>query len=629
MACPSASTSPGAICGGSTSYDAIMKFHVEGRIIMLSKWRMSSRLPVDAQHSSRLSHKKQLGPHSLRPSAHKVSRTPILYTAIVVVLEIACGPWPDLAAGETAESILSPVVETNTGRVEGVISNGVDEFLGIPYAMPPVGNLRWRPPMDHSAWTNVLRATKFARPCAQATTLGVFSGPRNNNEDCLYLNVFTPALHPSASLPVIVFIHGGGNFDGETSGYDGSKLASQGKVVIVTVEYRLNLFGFLSHPALDNEGHPFGDYGILDQQAALRWVKRNIAGFGGDKNNITLGGQSSGAIDAMINLVSPFDTGLFDRVICQSACPADYPLATKAAAETVGVAFAEVAGCGSGTSPEVAKCLRNLPSAKIEELAGTASAPSQFIIGSGIVDGQIVPDQPLVLLQRGRFNRVPMMNGVTSDEMNFLLAITEYWSNADNEHRIPPTAEQYISYVNTSFALPAYSDGTAAKILTLYPLSAFRSPQLAWDRVASDRRACSVRKLDQVLAAQIPVYTYEFSDTTAPSYFPDMPGMKLKAYHTADIQYLFPLWHGGPRGIQHPLNRQQRKLSDQMVSAWANFARTGNPNGSDNRPWPRYAITADAPAWLFESLPGFSTLTDRQYSLLHHCTFWDSTGPSP
>jgi para-nitrobenzyl esterase len=530
---------------------------------------------------------------------------------------------PDLAA----ERKLSPIVETNEGQVQGLISNGVTKFLGIPYAAPPVGNLRWRPPVDHAPWTNVLRTTRFAPICAQTTTLGVFSGPPNKNQNCLYLNVFTPNLNPSALLPVIVYIHGGGNYDGETPGLDGSKLASQGKVVVVTMEYRLNLMGFLAHPALDNEGHLFGNYGILDQQAALKWVQLNIARFGGNEDNVTVGGQSSGAIDTMINLVSPRATGLFDRAICQSACLADYPLATKAAAETVGVAFAVAAGCGSGAGPAVAKCLRNLSAAKIEELAGTASAPSKFTISSGIVDGQIVPDEPLTLLKSGRFNRVPLMNGSTKDEMNFFLAITEYWSNRDNALRMPLTAEQYLDDVNTSFVSPAYSDGTAAKVLALYPLTAFRSPQLAWDRVASDTRVCSVRRLDQILAPQIPVYTYEFSDITAPSYFPDMPGMKLEAYHTADIQYLFPLWHGGPRGIQQALNRQQRKLSGQMVSAWANFARAGNPNGTGNRPWPRYAITAGAPAWLIEDVPDFSSLTDRQYSLLHHCAFWDSAGP--
>jgi para-nitrobenzyl esterase len=178
------------------------------------------------------------------------------------------------------------------------------------------------------AWANVLKATEFAPICAFVTTLGVFSGPPNNNEDCLYLNVFTPNLDPSARLPVIVWIHGGGNIDGETPGYDGSKLAADGKTVVVTIEYRLNLMGFLAHPALDGEGHPFGNYGILDQQAVFKWVARNIAGFGGDKDNVTVGGQSAGAVDTGVHMVSPLAAGLFHRGICQSFCSA-FTLPTK------------------------------------------------------------------------------------------------------------------------------------------------------------------------------------------------------------------------------------------------------------------------------------------------------------
>jgi len=147
---------------------------------------------------------------------------------------------------------------------------------------------------------------------------------------------------------------------------------------------------------------------------------------------------------------------------------------------------------------------------------------------------------------------------------------------------------------------------------------------LAWDRVGTDSGICDQRRLDKILAPQIPLYTYEFADKTAPFYFPDMPGMEALAYHTADIQYLFPLWHGGPLGIPHHLNGQQTVLSDQLVTAWTNFARTGNPNGSGNNPWPRYTASTDAPAWLIQDLPGLSTMTDAQYAVLRHCDFWDS-----
>lgn len=534
---------------------------------------------------------------------------------------MAAGPDP------TAEKQLSRVIQTKEGPLQGFTSNGATEFLGIPYAEPPVGDLRWRPPKEHAPWTDVRKATEFAPICALVTTLGVFSGEPNNHEDCLYLNVFTPDPSPSARLPVIVWIHGGGNVDGETPGYDGSKLASQGKTVVVTMEYRLNLMGFLAHPALDNEGHLFGNYGILDQQAVLKWVERNIAMFGGDKDNVTVGGQSAGAVDTGHQMISPLAAGLFHRGICQSFCLA-FTLPTRTAAEATGVAFAEAAGCGRGVGPEVAQCLRSLPAARIEELAGTASTQAKFISGRGLVDGEIIPGQPLTLFANGHFNHVPLINGNTADETNFGLAIAEYFSNTNNALRTPPTAEQYLGYLNATYAPPAYPDGTAAKVLALYPLSDFKSPQLAWDRVGTDSGICHQRRLDKILASQIPVYAYEFADKTAPFYFPDMPGIEARAYHTADIQYLFPLWHGGPLGIPHPLNREQTKLSDQLVTAWTNFARTGNPNGSGNAPWPRYTASADVPGWLIQDSPALSAVTDARYATLRHCDFWDAVTPS-
>src|SRR6266851_10391967 len=412
-------------------------------MLQLSKLRTALCLPADVRQASGPRHiiPRSPNPHSSSPG--KTSSKTSLSFGLAVALGTLCASWPGVAAGpdQAAEKKPSPVVETKEGPVQGFIANGVTGFLGIPYAEPPVGNLRWQPPKDHAPWTNVRKATEFAPICALITTLGVFSGAPNNNEDCLYLNVFTPDLNPSARLPVIVWIHGGGNVAGETPGYDGSKLASQGKTVVVTMEYRLNLMGFLAHPALDNEGHLFGNYGILDQQAVLKWVERNIARFGGDKDNVTVGGQSAGAVDTGLHLASPLAAGLFHRGICQSFCMG-FTLPTKAAAEATGVAFAVAAGCGSGTGPDAAQCLRNLTAAQVEELAGTASTQGKFITARGLVDGQIIPDQPLTLFANGRFNHVPLMNGNTADETNFGLAITEYFSNTDNALRTPPTAEQ-------------------------------------------------------------------------------------------------------------------------------------------------------------------------------------------
>ncbi len=551
--------------------------------------------------------------------ASKIKRKANLCLGAVVALGTLC------ASLHGASAAPGPLVGTQEGIVKGVISNGVAEFLGIPYAEPPIGNLRWKPPRNHAPWAGVLTTQAYAPICAFITTLGPFSGPANNNEDCLYLNVFTPNLDPSARLPVIVWIHGGGNVDGETPGYDGSKLASDGKTVVVTLAYRLNLMGWFAHPSIDDEGHYFGNYGILDQQAVLKWVQRNIAKFGGDKNNVTLGGQSAGAADTSYNMVSPLATGLFHRAICESWCSLR-TLATTAAAEAKGSAFSVAAGCGSGAGPATAKCLRNLTAAQVEALAGTASANSQYITGV-MLDPNVLPVQQYTAFSTGQYMHIPVLNGDTEDEWNFFLGITEYFSGPP---RVPPTAAQYLNFVNTTFATPPYPAGTPAKVLANYPLAAFASPLLAWNRVETDTTICSQRRLDKILAPAVPLYTYEFDDQTAPLYFPKMPGFVSLAYHTSDIQYLFPLWHGGPAppSVIHTLNKKQQDLSDQLVAAWTNFAWTGNPNGLGNYPWPRHTNSSITPQWLIQDIPVLSTLTDPQYDALRKCDFWDALAAS-
>ena len=268
----------------------------------------------------------------------------------------------------------------------------------------------------------------------------------------------------------------------------------------------------------------------------------------------------------------------------------------------------------------------NLTSSQVMALAGTASATSQYIAVL-MVDGTIIPTQPATAFTSGQYAHVPVMNGDTEDEQNFNLAITEYFSGPP---RVPPTAAQYLNFVNTTYATPPYPAGTAAQVLANYPLSAFASPQLAWDRVGTDSIICSQSALNKLLAPAVPVYAYEFDDQTAPSYFPNMPGFIELAYHTSNIQYLFPGWHGGPSppSVIHSLNKKQTDLSDQLVAAWTNFAWTGNPNGLGNYPWPRYTNNSIKPQWLIQNIPVLSTLTDPQYDVLRKCDFWDAVAAS-
>ncbi len=558
-----------------------------------------------------------------------LSRVAKAKTSIKIgVALVAVAAAGTLMAPMHAKAASSPRVETKEGPVKGFLNNGVAEFLGIPYAAPPVGDLRWQPPQSHTAWNNVLEATAYGLNCAQTATNGIFAGPANSNEDCLYLNVFAPSLDASAKekLPVIVWIHGGGNIIGESNDYDASKLAAQGRTVVVTINYRLGLLGWLAHPALDAEDHFFADYGLLDQQFALQWVKRNIAEFGGDETNVTLGGQAAGSIDTEANVISPLAAGLFQRAIFQSVVLEPTPLSF---AETQGSAFAVAAGCGSGATAAVAKCLRNLTVQQIMALQGSTkgvSGPDATLL---IADGHILPSAGFATaFKNGQFNHVPVMNGTVQDEGNFSIAVAEYFSSAPHA---PPTAADFKNYVTATYSgnagpggsLPAYPAGTVDKVLARYPLYAYPTPQLAQDAVETDADACASRNINKLLASQVPLYAYEFDDRMAPFYFPKMPGFSSLAYRTGDIQYLFPLFHGGPLGVRHELNKQQEQLSDELVSAWANFARTGNPNGEGNVPWPLYENKPATAAYLSENTPILSAFTDEEFSAEHKCDLWD------
>ena len=520
------------------------------------------------------------------------------------------------ALGIPATSAASgPVVQTAAGKVEGFVKDNVAIFLGIPYAAPPVNNLRWAPPQPHAGWNNVRQATAYGNTCAQVTTLGVFAGPANSNEDCLFANVFSPNVQSSANLPVIVWIHGGGNLDGESNDYDGSKMAAQGNTVVVTFNYRLNLMGFLAVNSIDSEGHDFGNYGLMDQQMVLNWVKQNIAGFGGDPNNVTLGGQSAGAEDTGLAMLSPLAAGTFQHGICESFCPTSN-LPTVSAAEAVGQEFAEAAGCGGFTGAAQARCLRRVPAAEVEALAGTASAASPYVLGP-ILDGTILPVQPPAAWASGQFTHMPLMNGNVQDEENFSLAIDEYFENPP----APLTDTQYTSAIVNTYSTPAYPAGTAQAVLKHYPIANYPSAQQAWDRAGTDGRICAEMALNRELAPQIPVYGYLFNDQKPPFYFPHLPGFSSLAYHTSDIQFLFPLYHGG-QGMAHPLTGAQETLSNELVAAWTKFAWTGNPNGVGNSPWPIFKANPNVSDVFLENVPALSTETLAQFNTSHNCGFW-------
>ncbi|HWS63224.1 MAG TPA: carboxylesterase family protein [Steroidobacteraceae bacterium] len=546
-----------------------------------------------------------------RVEAVRWLRQPIILCLLAAVAATAV---PAVAQEGRGDADGGPVVNTAEGPVRGFTKNGVEIFLGIPYAAPPVGDLRWTPPQAVRHWTETRDANRYGKTCPQVYQLGVFAAPTSISEDCLYLNVFTTA-EGHNSKPVIVWIHGGGNFDGESNDYDGSKLATGGSIgtpaVVVTFNYRLNMFGFFSHPAINAEGHRWGNYGILDQQAVLSWVQRNIAAFGGDPTRVALGGQSAGAQDTAANVLSPLSKGLFNRAIVQSTPGFTTFVAPAAVAATNGINFAAAAGC-PGTKAAAAACLRKLSAARILQLSATGAANSPYVTGL-IVDGSVIPIAPGQAWTTGQFNKMPMMGGAVKDEITFFTGINEWFSGPP---QAPLTADQYAAAVGPVLAAE-------------YPVSAYGGdPMLAYERAVTDQFKCTELHVVQLWAVQTPTYAYDFVYQNAPYYFAKMPGFRPLAAHTIDIQFLFPGWHGGDLGVnidqgtgeQRELNAAETGLSDQLVAAWTNFAATGNPNGSGDSPWP--VFTAGSQKYFVEDL-SVSTETVEQFRSAYKCDFWD------
>src|SRR5215470_12439513 len=471
----------------------------------------------------------------------------------------------------------NPVVRIDDGVIRGASAAGVNSFLGLPYAAPPTGNLRWRPPQPAAAWTGVRPATQFGPSCPQALTRNPFLPPGTISEDCLYLNVYAPPVssNDQGGRPVLVWIHGGGLVQDGARNYDGTKLAAAGTVV-VTINYRLGALGFLAHPALASRpGGPAGNYGLMDQQAALRWVRDNIAGFGGNPDNVTIAGESAGGLSVLAQLVSTGARGLFQKAIIESGSFAlkQQPLAD---AEAAGEALATAAGC-AGQSGQTAACLRRLPAKTL-----VASIPGDLI--PGVVDGKVLTEPIGTAFAAGRFARVPILNGTNTDEerlfVTFGLTVSGGTDVLMPEH--PVTAAGYQSDIAAVLGVPA---ARAAAIAAEYPPAAYPSPDVAFSALVGDANfACPALQIDQETSSRVPTYAYEFNDAHAPEHFaPTLEGPPV-ATHASEEQYLFDLPNVP---FPAPLTAGQQALAASMRAAWANFAATGNP-ASAAVPWPAF-----------------------------------------
>jgi para-nitrobenzyl esterase len=492
----------------------------------------------------------------------------------------------------------TPKVSTADGIVRGKATGTADEFLGIPYAAPPVGPLRWRPPQPAARWSGERDATTFAPHCAQpASPLGSPS----LSEDCLYLNVFTPAgrKHSGDGQPVIVWIHGGGLSIGESDDYDPAKLVADGTVV-VTINYRLGALGFLTHPALaDHPGGSSGAYGFMDQQAALRWVQRNIRQFGGNPRKVTIAGESAGGISVLAHVASPGAHGLFARAIVQSG-PAltQTPLET---AETAGEVFAAKVGCTSQT----AACLRGVPVPTI--LANDNPVLSGYT--PGVVDGEVLTQSIGTALASGQFNRVPIINGTNHDEARLLTAVAELQG-------AQVTEANYQAVIASSLGVSA---DIAAVVATQYPLTAYASPAVALSAVATDAIfACPALKLDELASRFVPTFAYEFNDVNAPQRYLPPVSFPYGAAHLSELQYLFDV----TAPIAGTLTAQQQRLAASMRHYWAHFATRGFPSSAGEPLWPGFNSHSQRMLSLVPPQPHLET----HFAAAHHCAFWAHAG---
>ncbi len=512
-------------------------------------------------------------------------------------------------AADSSAASKTVSIRTDKGVVVGSTEDRVAAFLGIPYAAPPTGDLRFRAPQPHAAWTTPLQATAYGSPCPQSARLGSPS----LDEDCLYLNVWA-STGGGHRKPVMVFLHGGsfnagsgGAVPGTGPDYSGADVAERGDVVVVTINYRLSILGYLAAPALDAESqqHVSGNYGLQDQQAALAWVKRNIAEFGGDPDDVTLFGESAGGISVLYQLVSPGAAGLFQHAIVESANDgAALPLAAAEARDA-----AVVAGLGCGGASDAVACLRALPVSKI--------------IGSGLValpliDGRTVPQPPRSAFAAGQFNRVPAIVGTNANEGTYFLAV------ATNSAGHSLTASDYAAVIAANYAT------AAAQIEAAYPLSAYATPADALAAIETDSFfACPSDAVRAALATRVPVWGYEFAQPNPVQNFPlpVAPGIDLLDSHTTELAVVF-----GHAGSGQPLTGEDRRLSDAVIGYWTRFATSGNPNNAsqdaglrerDNSatPWPPFA--GSRPPVLSLRFP-IGQETD--FAAAHRCALWQSLG---
>jgi len=482
-----------------------------------------------------------------------------------------------LTAIPTARADSGPIVSVTGGQVRGAtLQQGGAVFKGIPYAQPPIGDLRWREPMPLKPWHGLRDAAEFGAICTQGPRL--IRNQARSSEDCLFLNVWTPDWPSKSRKPVMVWIPGGGNFGGGSSGsffnYDGEPLARHG-VVIVTLNYRVAEFGFFSHPALTRESahHASGNQGILDQIAALRWVRDNIAKFGGDPSKVTIFGESSGSLDVSVLMTSPLSKGLFQRVIGESGAvvlagdPSDrntsMPLTLKQAEER-GEKFAATWKLPPAASTHELRAVSASEILSAEPNYFAAAAPNLGIT----VDGYVFPKAPAVVFAAGQEHRVPLLLG----------------NNAREESPSGSRPKDLMKGIEDAYGPLARQ--AQALYLGIDPLYGTPDDQWATD---TSFRCASVAQLLWHSAAGNPAFEYEFARVP-------VGRERVGATHGSELSYVFGIVDRGIAVLGGPAPGEptaiDKQTSDAMQQYWTNFAKTGNPNGGNLLEWPKFDSSA-------------------------------------
>ncbi|SFJ91270.1 para-nitrobenzyl esterase [Sphingomonas sp. NFR04] len=478
-----------------------------------------------------------------------------------------------LAALATAPAARAqaPIVAAPAGVVQGSQEGGLRVFRGVPYTQPPVGKLRWRPPVELPAWQGVRKVTTFGAACVQprAQAAGIYTDPpKRMDEDCLTLNIWAP--QHAAKLPVMVWIHGGALVSGygHAAMYDGARIAARG-VILVSINYRLGILGYLAHPALSAESSDriSGNYGLLDQIAALRWVRRNIAAFGGDPGNVTIAGESAGGLSVMYLMASPAARGLFHKAIAQSAYMISAPELKTArfgmpAAETAGSQIQQALGASDLAA------LRAMDAEKL-----TALAAAKGYGPWGTVDGKLLTRQLVETWDRGEQAPVPLIAGFNAGEIRSLRVL------------LPPAPADADAY---SAAIRSRYGDLADPFLRLYPAETIGESMLAATRDALYGWTSMRLAIGQTAIGQ-PGYLYFFDHG-----YPAADENGLHAFHASELPYVFgtaggtpPLWPKVPDTLA------ERRMSDAMLGYWTSFARTGAPSAAGQAGWLPYGNEAN------------------------------------